>query len=83
MSDDTLSRVALTSSAVERWKALARRPETLAKLRGLPPVAIPDELARVEADGSLTIYVPLPEGRGEIAMRVEAPEWAWRGQQNQ
>lgn len=83
MSDDTLSRVALTPDAFERWHKLASDPRTLAKLDGVNPSRVPDELARVEADGSLTIYLAIPGNRGEISMRVEPNEWAWQGPQNQ
>ena len=80
--DDTLSRVALAATAVERWHAAARRLVIEAQTHGVRrPADIPDELARVEPDGALTIYVPMPDG-AEVSMRVEPDEWAWIGPQN-
>lgn len=73
---DTLSRVLLSASAVERWHALARDIASTNHGAGVDAASIPDELARVEADGSLTIYVTLPTG-AEVSMRVEPSEWSW------
>jgi hypothetical protein len=49
------------------WHALVAR--SLPRLQGLDPAAIPDEAGRIEPDGSLTIFVPLPNG-SEIVMPV-------------
>ncbi len=81
--DDTLSRVALSHSAVMRWHERASDLAREARSRGArKPADIPDELARVEADGALTLYVPMPDGT-ELSMRVEPHEWAWLGPRNQ
>ena len=81
--DDTLSRVALSHSAVKRWHAKAGELAREARKHGVRrPADIPDELARVEADGALTLYVPMPDGT-ELSMRVEPREWAWLGPLNQ
>ena len=69
---DTLSRVALSQSAVKRWHAKAGELAREARQHGVrKPADIPDELARVEADGA------------ELSMRVEPSEWAWLGPRNQ
>lgn len=81
--DDTLSRVVLSHSAVERWNERAGDLAREAKKHGVRnPADIHDELARVEADGALTLYVPTPDGT-ELSMRVEPHELAWLGPRNQ
>ena len=81
--DDTLSRVALSHSAVKRWHAKAGELAREARKHGVrTPADIADELARVEADGALTLYVPMPDG-AELSMRVAPREWAWLGPLNQ
>jgi len=81
--DDTLSRVALSHSAVKRWHAKAGELAREVRKHGVRALAdIPDELARVEADGALTLYVPMPDG-AELSMRVDPHEWAWLGPRNQ
>ena len=70
--DDTLSRVALIHSAVKRWHESAGDLAREARKHGVRrPAGIPDELARIEADGA------------ELSMRVEPHEWAWLGPRNQ
>ena len=81
--DDTLSRVALSRSAFDRWHTKASELAREARKHGVRrPADIPDELTRVEADGALTLYVPMPDGT-ELSMRVEPREWAWLGPLNQ
>lgn len=81
--DDTLSRVALSHSAVKRWHERASELACEARKHGVSRAAdIPNELARVETDGALTIYVLMPDG-AELSMRVEPHEWAWLGPRNQ
>jgi hypothetical protein len=81
--DDTLSRVALSHSAVKRWHERAGDLAREARKHGVrQPTNTPDELARIEADGALTLYVPMPDG-AELSMRVEPHEWAWLGPRNQ
>lgn len=43
----------------------------------LDPKTIPDEQARVEDDGALTIFVDAPE-IGHLEMRVPPEHWTWR-----
>lgn len=49
---------------------------------GLTPDQIPDEAARVEPDGSLTLYVlvPAPPGLSSLSVSITIPaeHWAWR-----
>lgn len=47
---------------------------------GIAPGDIPDEKARIENDGSLTIFVGLPIG--EVSLRVPPGQWAYRFPKN-
>jgi hypothetical protein len=70
MDRDILPEVRLTPGAVARWHAFAKQ---VAQHRDVS--SVPDEIGRVEPDGSLTILV---HAFGvEYAMRVEPDEWAW------
>ena len=82
--EDTLSRVMITASVAQRWSEHARTTFSELAARGALPVVttIPDERVRVEPDGSLTMYVQIPEGI-EVSMRVEPGEWGWMGPRNQ
>jgi hypothetical protein len=80
--EDTLSRIALGPAAVARWQQRAKVFAREAHKHGVRgPQDIADELARVQADGSLLLFVALPDG-AEFSMRVEPREWAWRGPRN-
>lgn len=81
-NEDTLSRVLLSKEAHERWLREAVKMAAQVANRGILSVSdIPDEMARVEKDGSLTIYVPMPDGT-ELSMRCEPHEWAWGSSRN-
>lgn len=81
-NEDTLSRVALAPSAVQRWQDVSRSFLREARMHGVSHFSdIPDELARVEEDGALTIYIILPDGV-ELSMRVDPSEWSWIGSKN-
>ena len=76
--EDTLSRVALTEAVMLRWDEAAKKAVANLTNSGLDPRTIPDELARVRADGSLEIYVDLPTG--VLISIIAAPdEWTWTG----
>lgn len=80
---DTLSRTLINQSAVDRWNAMAPALLKQAQQHGCKtPSDIPDELARVEPDGTLTLYVVMPDG-AELTMRIEPQEWAWHGPRSQ
>lgn len=79
---DTLSRIGLAPAAIARWGTRAQEIAREAREHGISsPEDVPDELAREEADGSLTIYITMPDG-AELSMRVEPGEWAWTGERN-
>lgn len=70
-----LDEVLLSENSVSAWQMVCRREAR--RLRGIKPSEIPDERARENADGSLTIFVPLPDGT-EISMIIPVGEWSWR-----
>jgi hypothetical protein len=77
--EDTLSRVAITEAVTIRWDEAAKKVVRALISKGLyDPSLIPDELARVRADGSLEIYVDLPTGE-RISIMAAPDEWAWIG----
>lgn len=79
---DTLSRIGLSTIAIARWASRALQIAKEALDHGVAcPDDVPDEMARVEPDGSLTLYIPMPDGT-ELGMRVEPGEWTWTGQRN-
>ncbi len=74
---DDLDLVLLTPAVVRAWVLeVVPRAMSLLAAAGVSPDSIPDERGRVEADGSLTIYVALPGGT-EVSMSVPAGQWAW------
>lgn len=72
---DTLDRVYLAPAVFARWREVCTG-QLADLLQRFKPKAVPDEQARVEPDGSLTLFVVLPDGQ-EISMRVEPFEWTW------
>ena len=74
---DDLDFVLLTPAVVRAWKEeIAPRAARELATAGYTD-SIPDEQGRVEADGSLTIFVALPGGV-EVTMSVPAGQWAWK-----
>lgn len=75
-----IDRIVLTPEMVSAWTEVCRQARREARKRGIDPAealgSLPDEAARDNGDGSVTIYVPLPVG-GELAMRVPRGQWAW------
>ncbi len=71
-----LDEVLVPAAAVQTWMRLVRK--NAARLpachRFLDPLAIPGERARIEDDGSLTIFLPLAEG-DEISLPIAARQW--------
>lgn len=74
---NTLDKVMLTEQAVSRWYAYIASNEVNQKLRGLNSKLIPDEDARINADGTLTIFVLLPDG-DEVSLNLSASDWGYR-----
>lgn len=70
-----LDNTMLSADTVAAWRAVAERIGPAFLQIRIRPSDIPDERARVELDGALTIFVTLPGGRGEISLRVPAEHW--------
>jgi len=69
----SMDRVSIRRDMAGTWSLLMQH--TLPRL-GIEPLALPEEQARLEQDGALTIYISLPD-RGEVKMRVEPDGWKW------
>ena len=62
------------------YQAFAERVAATLVGSGVDPRSIPDEQGRIEANGSLTIFVQLPNGI-EVSMSVPKEHWAWARRQ--
>jgi hypothetical protein len=72
-----LADVLLSPATFHVWMEFTRRIATQLQWLGITdPNQIPDEHGRINADGSLTIFVTLP--KGEVSMVVPAGEWAYK-----
>lgn len=76
-----LDQINIAPAVYEAWQELARKVGDLAVHLGISPAEIPDEQARVEDDGSLTIFVELPRF-GEVSLSVPPAHWARRFSEN-
>lgn len=74
-----LDEVLLTSEVVVAWNEFTKRMAfTLALMgRKFHLSQAPDEKARVEGNGTLTIFCEVP-GIGEISLNVPPEHWSWR-----
>ena len=74
-----LDAIALSPAAVMAWAELAWKTaqglEQIARNRGIE-LQIPDEQARENNDGTLTIFVKIP-GIIDISLDVPADQWAY------
>lgn len=72
-----LDDVLLSPVVFDAWHEFARRIAEQLKLLGVSdPSQIPDEQGRVNDDGTLTIFVTLPNG--EVSMVVPKEHWAYK-----
>ena len=71
-----LDKVLLSEAASRSWHNHASSPQVQVLLKDIKPSDIPDEDARLEADGSLTIFIILPTGV-EIRMNISPSDWTW------
>lgn len=76
---DTLDNVSLSAQAYDAWmaKAAAAARTLAASGSSIDPDSIPDERAKPLPDGSLLIWVPLPDG-ARVELVVPKGQWAWR-----
>lgn len=74
-----LDNLLLSPEVVVAWTEVARGVVAALALAGqrIDPSQIPDEQARVEDDGSLTIFCEIL-GIGELSLKVPAGAWGWR-----
>ena len=70
-----LDDVLLSPAAVVAWQEMAAR--IASALQGVRPSDIPDEQARINDNGTLTIYVKIP-GKADISLDVPADQWAYQ-----
>lgn len=71
-----LDGILLTVETVKVYREFAQRVAQFLADKGVAPKSIPDEQARVEENGSLTVFVAIPNG--EISMSVPPEHWARR-----
>ena len=82
MSEDKkvidLAETLISPAAFHAYSDFAKRIVLALAAGGLAvdPKKIPDEQGRVEKDGSLTVFVKLPNGV-EVSMSVPKDHWAW------
>jgi hypothetical protein len=74
----SLDEVLLTPVAVEAWHAGAQKIANALFETGFDPSLILDEQAEVCDDGSLFVFLQLPEGVGEARLKIPAGQWSWR-----
>lgn len=75
-----LDDVVLSAVAVAAWQEMAgrigRALAQISAMRGGEKFTIPDERARIEDDGTLTIYVSIPGVLPEVSMVVPVGHWS-------
>lgn len=76
-----LEYILLSREAYQAYSQLAQRVALALRELNIDPVRIPDEQGRVNEDGSLDIFVTLPDDKGEVSMNVPKGQWAWRSVQ--
>lgn len=72
-----LEDVMISPRAHSAWQEFARRVAAQLRLLGVTdPSQVPDEQGRINPDGTLTVFVTLPNG--EVSMEVPKEQWAYR-----
>lgn len=71
-----LDKVLFSEEAVAAWMSIVPRVALAFQAVGICPEEIPDEQARIESDGSLTIFMEIPGGRGEVSLTIPPGAWA-------
>jgi hypothetical protein len=70
-----LHKIVLTKEMLSAWSVLANIVGSAIAEAGISPDEIPDEQAKIESDGSLLIYVDLPQNIGKVSLRVPPEHW--------
>lgn len=78
---DTLDNVLLSAAAYAAWLEKAGAAANRMVALGIAPDAIPDEMAKPLPDGSLLIWVDIPQF-GRVSMSVPKEHWQWRQRPN-
>lgn len=73
----SLDEILLSKNAVRSWAEVANIAARAILARGKTSEDIPDERARVEEDGSLTIYVVVADV-GEFSLKISRDQWGYR-----
>lgn len=72
-----LDDVMLNPAVFDAWNEFGKRIATQLQSLGVTdPNQIPDEQGHINTDGSLTIFVTLPNG--ELSMNVPSGHWSYR-----
>ena len=76
----SLDSILLSPDAVAAWHEMAGRfaeaIKQLEKMRG-SPISIPDERARANENGTLTIFVQIPDAL-QVSMEVPRGHWSYQ-----
>lgn len=72
-----LDKVMLTEQAVRQWYSYIGSAEVGRRIDAFNPMQIPDEDARINADGTLTIFFFLPDG-DEVSLNLSASDWGYK-----
>lgn len=70
-----LATVLISPAVYRAWLEVVSNAVPRLLAAGIDPRQLPDEQGRIEDDGSLTIFVVLPNG-GEVSMPVPKGQWA-------
>lgn len=70
-----LDHILISPVVYVAWQAIVRQATAEIVKRGIELKDIPVEQARVEDDGSLTIFVDIPR-LGEVSLTIPPDQWA-------
>ena len=80
MEEIDLDCVNISPAAYQAWQEIAKRVAIIASQLHIESEEIPDEKARVEDDGSLSVFVQL--SIGDVSLRVPPGQWERRFPKN-
>lgn len=72
-----LDNLLMSEDTYVAWQQVAESVGQILAERRIDPATVPDEQVWVEGDGSLTIYVTIPNF-GEVSMSVPVGQWAYK-----
>ena len=71
-----LDDIMIIPDVADAFSRLAQKVAPILVQLRIDPRNVSDEQARVNDDGSLTIFVTLPDSKGEVSMDVPSGKWA-------